>query len=86
MLTAEERALASNVRRLMAGKQWSIRKLAEQCDLPHTTLQALLEERSSPRVGTLCKLARVFRVSEQSLIAPSDDAVVAPKRRQKQAS
>lgn len=85
MLTAEERTLAANVRRLMAENSWSIRKLAEVCELPHTTLQNFLEERSSPRVGTLCILARAFGVKVQELL-PEPEAARTPSRRRKQAS
>ena len=86
VLTLEERTLAANVRRLMAERDWSIRKLAEKCKMPHPTLQSLLEERSSPRVGTLCVLARVFELSEQTLLSKPDDVAQAPSRRQKRAS
>lgn len=69
MLSQEEQNIAENVRQLMEDRDppLSIRGLAEQTDLNHSTLHKFLQGHHQPRYAMIKTLAKFFKVGVEAL-------------------
>ena len=69
MLSQEEQNIAENVRQLMEDHDppLSIRGLAEETDLNHSTLHKFLQGHHQPRYAMISTLAKFFSVGVEAL-------------------
>lgn len=74
-----KRNLSTNLRRMLAERDWSVRDLAERTGDPVMTLHDSISGKALPRGGVLTRLADAFSVRVDDLLSATKEKTrVAP--------
>lgn len=72
-MTIDVDVVLERIKVLLAEKHWSLYKLADVCNLPHTSLYTMMQRHTMPKLDTLDTICKGFGITLSDFFASISD-------------